>query len=206
MLKDCRSATNAAVIFEATGADDFRHSGSVVDLGVPLRNARAALGQMLPVAQSAPVEQARGAVALLGEHVPTRTVSSLPSWTRRESVAARCPDSCFARPSGTTAVHGPRPPRPQSGCFTGWATRSGIALLVRTASPRRGGAAGPQINEPARALLPSEASITLPHRPIGANRPPSGSENRPELQAIFEWAIQDSNLGPLPYQRSALTD
>ncbi len=26
------------------------------------------------------------------------------------------------------------------------------------------------------------------------------------LQAIPQWAIQDSNLGPLPYQRSALTD
>jgi hypothetical protein len=23
---------------------------------------------------------------------------------------------------------------------------------------------------------------------------------------VGEWAIQDSNLGPLPYQRSALTD
>ena len=27
-----------------------------------------------------------------------------------------------------------------------------------------------------------------------------------DLQAIREWAIQDSNLGPLPYQRSALTN
>jgi hypothetical protein len=25
-------------------------------------------------------------------------------------------------------------------------------------------------------------------------------------QALSQWAIQDSNLGPLPYQRSALTD
>jgi hypothetical protein len=25
-------------------------------------------------------------------------------------------------------------------------------------------------------------------------------------RANVEWAIQDSNLGPLPYQRSALTD
>ena len=27
-----------------------------------------------------------------------------------------------------------------------------------------------------------------------------------DLQPVSEWAIQDSNLGPLPYQRSALTD
>ncbi len=26
------------------------------------------------------------------------------------------------------------------------------------------------------------------------------------ISGTFQWAIQDSNLGPLPYQRSALTD
>jgi len=26
------------------------------------------------------------------------------------------------------------------------------------------------------------------------------------VRAAHAWAIQDSNLGPLPYQRSALTD
>ena len=33
-----------------------------------------------------------------------------------------------------------------------------------------------------------------------------GNEKRPQARASDEWAIQDSNLGPLPYQRSALTD
>ena len=28
----------------------------------------------------------------------------------------------------------------------------------------------------------------------------------PQLRGVPAWAIQDSNLGPLPYQRSALTD
>jgi hypothetical protein len=27
-----------------------------------------------------------------------------------------------------------------------------------------------------------------------------------DVLAISQWAIQDSNLGPLPYQRSALTN
>ena len=38
---------------------------------------------------------------------------------------------------------------------------------------------------------------------------PSGarSTEKPRRSAVRgEWAIQDSNLGPLPYQRSALTD
>jgi integrase len=32
------------------------------------------------------------------------------------------------------------------------------------------------------------------------------NEETPPKRGISEWAIQDSNLGPLPYQRSALTD
>jgi hypothetical protein len=28
----------------------------------------------------------------------------------------------------------------------------------------------------------------------------------PPVHVAIEWAIQDSNLGPLPYQRSALTN
>jgi hypothetical protein len=36
-------------------------------------------------------------------------------------------------------------------------------------------------------------------------RPLTGAKT-PDMQAIREWAIQDSNLGPLPYQRSALTN
>jgi hypothetical protein len=31
-------------------------------------------------------------------------------------------------------------------------------------------------------------------------------KNSPLCRAFVRWAIQDSNLGPLPYQRSALTD
>ncbi len=37
-------------------------------------------------------------------------------------------------------------------------------------------------------------------------RCPSTPPKPRDLQAIREWAIQDSNLGPLPYQRSALTN
>lgn len=41
--------------------------------------------------------------------------------------------------------------------------------------------------------------------PKRARRPPGTCTKPRDLQAIREWAIQDSNLGPLPYQRSALT-
>jgi hypothetical protein len=33
-----------------------------------------------------------------------------------------------------------------------------------------------------------------------------GTTKYTALQHVPQWAIQDSNLGPLPYQRSALTD
>jgi hypothetical protein len=36
-------------------------------------------------------------------------------------------------------------------------------------------------------------------------RPATGPKSG-DLQYVREWAIQDSNLGPLPYQRSALTN
>jgi hypothetical protein len=42
--------------------------------------------------------------------------------------------------------------------------------------------------------------------PRRVRRRPTTSTKSADLQAIREWAIQDSNLGPLPYQRSALTD
>ena len=42
--------------------------------------------------------------------------------------------------------------------------------------------------------------------PKRARRAPSTTAKPRDLQVIREWAIQDSNLGPLPYQRSALTN
>jgi hypothetical protein len=42
--------------------------------------------------------------------------------------------------------------------------------------------------------------------PKRARERPSTSTKRRDFQASREWAIQDSNLGPLPYQRSALTN
>jgi len=48
-----------------------------------------------------------------------------------------------------------------------------------------------------------EASISLPYG-LQLQRPAAArNKNRPHLLTISEWAIQDSNLGPLPYQRSA---
>ena len=43
------------------------------------------------------------------------------------------------------------------------------------------------------------------HRPEGMMFGPWNDE-RPRAGGALQWAIQDSNLGPLPYQRSALTD
>ena len=40
----------------------------------------------------------------------------------------------------------------------------------------------------------------------GVRGPPFGRTKSACVQANPQWAIQDSNLGPLPYQRSALTD
>ena len=47
--------------------------------------------------------------------------------------------------------------------------------------------------------------VPVPYPPTGAE---AGAEavGEPESQVFSGWAIQDSNLGPLPYQRSALTD
>jgi hypothetical protein len=60
---------------------------------------------------------------------------------------------------------------------------------------------------------PREAPIGTVNGTGGRKRAPRRADRRPttdtklsDLQAIREWAIQDSNLGPLPYQRSALTN
>jgi integrase len=42
--------------------------------------------------------------------------------------------------------------------------------------------------------------------PKRARRAPATAAKPRDLQVIRKWAIQDSNLGPLPYQRSALTN
>jgi hypothetical protein len=42
--------------------------------------------------------------------------------------------------------------------------------------------------------------------PERLRRRPATGPKHSDLQAVREWAIQDSNLGPLPYQRSALTN
>jgi integrase len=62
-------------------------------------------------------------------------------------------------------------------------------------------------------LAPEEAPIGTVNGTEGGKRAPKRARRRPttptktcDLQATREWAIQDSNLGPLPYQRSALTN
>ena len=49
----------------------------------------------------------------------------------------------------------------------------------------------------------------LSHERLDNKRPDalsSAREKAARRRPLGEWAIQDSNLGPLPYQRSALTD
>ena len=60
---------------------------------------------------------------------------------------------------------------------------------------------------------PREAPIGTANGTEGRKRAPKRPRRNPataakprDLQVIREWAIQDSNLGPLPYQRSALTN
>jgi integrase len=60
---------------------------------------------------------------------------------------------------------------------------------------------------------PREGPIGTANGTEGQKQAPKGLRRRPatgskpgDLQAVREWAIQDSNLGPLPYQRSALTN
>ncbi len=73
----------------------------------------------------------------------------------------------------------------------------------RLPSIRRAGQCGvPPVGEKRSHLHPK---CTLAAR-RGTRSPPSGRTKSACVQAKSEWAIQDSNLGPLPYQRSALTD
>ena len=44
--------------------------------------------------------------------------------------------------------------------------------------------------------------ISGPRAEAPASAEAPGHEKDPALQGLYEWAIQDSNLGPLPYQRS----
>src|SRR3954454_8588207 len=67
--------------------------------------------------------------------------------------------------------------------------RSGVPSLRASESPRTALRSNP---------ASSDAAIAAP----GLSR----YENGPVSGAFVRWAIQDSNLGPLPYQRSALTD
>ena len=48
--------------------------------------------------------------------------------------------------------------------------------------------------------------ISGPQSPKDVSAEASMNEKTPPERGSDEWAIQDSNLGPLPYQRSALTD
>jgi integrase len=48
--------------------------------------------------------------------------------------------------------------------------------------------------------------ISGPQDTKGASAEAPRTQETPPERGISEWAIQDSNLGPLPYQRSALTD
>jgi hypothetical protein len=52
------------------------------------------------------------------------------------------------------------------------------------------------------AVLPWNVLVAKPDE---RRRRPADHSN-PRMRELSEWAIQDSNLGPLPYQRSALTD
>jgi hypothetical protein len=64
------------------------------------------------------------------------------------------------------------------------------------------------------ALSASLAAFLIAADPLGPSESNSAwhrenasdVEKRAYLQALCQWAIQDSNLGPLPYQRSALTN
>jgi integrase len=48
--------------------------------------------------------------------------------------------------------------------------------------------------------------ISGPRAPADVSAETSENDKTPPQRGSDEWAIQDSNLGPLPYQRSALTD
>jgi hypothetical protein len=55
----------------------------------------------------------------------------------------------------------------------------------------------------------ANSHMILDELPSGARRkwwPHLPATESPAVAGVLKWAIQDSNLGPLPYQRSALTD
>ncbi len=54
--------------------------------------------------------------------------------------------------------------------------------------------------------VPAAAADTLSSNMVAAGAPIEYRKGRSVAAFGAKWAIQDSNLGPLPYQRSALTD
>ncbi len=65
----------------------------------------------------------------------------------------------------------------------------------------------PRFTGPAPALPRWPARLNSPaRRPREPSIHPKREHHTGSNVKTCEWAIQDSNLGPLPYQRSALTD
>jgi hypothetical protein len=72
----------------AYGSDDFRPSEWIVDLGLSLRDGRAALAPMLAGSPLPAGQASARRCRSRGRARVCPTVSSLPRWTRRESTWA----------------------------------------------------------------------------------------------------------------------
>ena len=68
------------------------------------------------------------------------------------------------------------------------------------------GAAGVSAEEEIRRARAQFRPISGPRKAVGHSAQAPLQHKTPPERGRSEWAIQDSNLGPLPYQRSALTD
>jgi hypothetical protein len=96
--------------------------------------------------------------------------------------------------------------------------RDGAAQLQQRAKRDRGAKFDKLVRDAREQLLtrhetPEDAPFGTVNGTEGRKQASRRARQRPitdaktvDMQAIREWAIQDSNLGPLPYQRSALTN
>jgi hypothetical protein len=85
---------------------------------------------------------------------------------------------------------------------------SGRCALMRDSQPTGPGEPGISGTEKPTSLGRAGVhrfQIAFPRGARGKGWGPLEREN-PAAAGVSRWAIQDSNLGPLPYQRSALTD
>ena len=167
------------------------------------RRRKVAAGRLSPSSVNAMITTL---AAILEQAVEYDLIAKKAPRSRRNRAAARAPHSPLIKENLRVD---PRRPRQRSDLRDG-PTRAHrpppdpAHLLAPEAPPR---ASASDSNRSSRVR------VGHPRAPGPIQRPPRPSKRlasdapMPRICRRFgEWAIQDSNLGPLPYQRSALTD